>query len=79
MNIVRIIKLKNVRIKNIHNNTLFPKQDVLEIEFENGEIRKIDLFSEKDITDIDYFEIETTPKTRCDIIFEDKDFFNIPF
>lgn len=78
-NIVRITKKKNVKVRNIHNDIVFPYQNILVVEFENGKDRIIDLMSEKDITDIDYLEIMETPKTTYRKVFEDSDFFTIPF
>ena len=73
MNIIRITRKKNVRIKNIHNDYLFPTQDILEIEFENKDKRIIDLFCGKDITEIDYFQVEESKKTKCYDLFIDSD------
>lgn len=73
-NIIRITRKRNVRILNIHNNFLFPSQDIIEIEFENKQKRIIDLMSEKDITDIDYFKVEESKKTKDLNIFLDSDY-----
>ena len=73
-NIIRITRKRNVRILNIHNNILFPLQDVIEIEFDNRQKRIIDLMSEKDITDIDYFKVEESDKTKCMNLFLDSDY-----
>ena len=71
MNIIEITKIKNVRIKNKHNGIIFPTQDILRVSFQNGDIRMIDLICEKDITDIDYFEIIESDKTKEKIYFKD--------
>ena len=71
--IVKISLIKNVCVRNTHNNIVFPKQDVLKIRFRNGEIRTLDLFSNKDMTEVDYFKIVETPKTKEKLIFFDKD------
>lgn len=76
-NIIEIKKIKNVRIKNIHNDMIFPTQDLLEITFENGKTRIVDLFSEKDITDMDYFKVVETKRTKNRIIMLDHDFKDI--
>lgn len=73
MNIIEIARIKNVRIENTHNGVLFPMQDILRITFENGDNRIIDLFSEKDITDIDYFKVNESEKTKKKILFSDSD------
>lgn len=71
MNIIEIARLKNVRIKNLHNEVLFPTQDILRITFENGDTRTIDLICEKDITDMDYLKVIESDKTRTRILFKD--------
>lgn len=71
MNIIEIAKIKNVRIKNKHNDFIFPTQDILRVSFENGDIRTIDLICEKDITDIDYFEVIESDRTKERILFKD--------
>lgn len=71
MNIIEITRFKNVRIKNLHNEVLFPTQDILRITFENGDNRIIDLISEKDITDIDYLSVVVSDKTRTRTLFKD--------
>ena len=68
--VIAIVKFNNVQIRNKHNDFLFPMQDILEIDMEDG-FRIIDLFSQKDITDIDYFEIVTTPKTKKIVLFKE--------
>lgn len=73
MNIIRITRKKNVRILNTHNDYLFPTQDILEIEFENKQTRIIDLFCGKDITEIDYFKVEESKKTKSVNLFLDSD------
>ena len=55
--IIKIELIKNVRIKNTHNNFIFPSQNIMKVYFRNNKIRILDLFSCKDITDIDYFEV----------------------
>ena len=75
-NIIEIRKIKNIRIKNIHNNMIYPIQDILEITFENGKERIIDLMSKKDITDINYFKVIKTWRTKSRIIFIDNDFYD---
>jgi hypothetical protein len=71
--IIKISHVKNVRVRNIHNNVLFPNQNILKVYFRNGEIRTLDLFSNKDMTEVDYFKIVETPRTKEKLIFNDKD------
>ena len=69
--IIQIVKLDNVQIENTHNGYKYPLQNVLEIDFANGKFRMIDLFSQKDITDIDYFKVVPTSKTKKKYIFKE--------
>lgn len=71
MNIIEIKRVCDVRVKNKHNGVVFPLQDILKISFENGSNRIIDLICEKDITDIDYFQVVESDKTRELILFKD--------
>lgn len=71
-NIFAIVQFDNVRIRNTHNDYLYPEQSILEIDSEDG-YRIIDLFSQKDITNIDYFRVETTSKTRKKVLFQERD------
>lgn len=57
MNIVKIYKVI-VTIKNLHNGMLSINRKVTCVEFENGNKRYFDKKLKKDITDIDYIEIE---------------------
>jgi len=70
--IMTITKFDNVQIKNTHNGYLYPPQNILEIDSDDG-YRIIDLFSQKDITDIDYFEIVTTSRTKKKVLFQERD------
>ena len=72
--ILRITKINNVRIENTHNGFVFPEQNVLEIEDRQGNVRKLDLMADRDITDIDYFMIhESDRTTKKDLFIEYKD------
>lgn len=73
MNIVEIYIKKNINIQNLHNEIIYPKQSILVVAFENGEERIIDLMSEKDITNIDYFKVIESEKTKKRILFSDSD------
>lgn len=70
--IISIIKIDNIQIRNTNNNYLYPMQSILEVDMDNG-YRIIDLIAEKDITDIDYFEIVTTNKTKKKVLFKESD------
>lgn len=71
-NIISIVQFDNVRIRNTHNDYLYPMQSILEIDSDDG-YRIIDLFSQKDITDIDYFKVETSNKTRKKVLYKERD------
>lgn len=70
--IISITKIDNVRIKNTHNDYLYPTQSILEVDMDDG-YRIIDLIAKKDITDIDYFEVVTTSKTKKKVLFKEED------
>ena len=74
MKIIKIEYVDNVRYKNLHNNMIFPMQNILRIYFDNNTMRVIDLFSEKDTTDIDYFEVLETNRTKVRVIMEDREY-----
>ena len=69
--IVKIIRISNVRIENTHNGYLFPSQNILRIEYRDKTYRILDLISQKDITDIDYFKVINTNKTKEKTLFEE--------
>ena len=72
--IIRITKVNNVRVENLHDGFLFPRQDVLEIENRGGDVRILSLTSERDITNIDYLKVRETDKTsRRDLFKEDNE------
>lgn len=69
--IVKIIKIEKVFIKNTHHGFSYPRQDVLEITNRAGEVRIIDLLAERDITDIDYFKLIDDKKTTRRVVFQE--------
>lgn len=69
--IIRITQVNNIHIKNLHDEHLFPLQSVLEVENRRGDIRIIDLIADRDITDIDYYVVCETPRTRRKHIFKE--------
>ena len=62
--IVETYILKNVYIRNLHNNYLFPRKELFLIKLSGGETRIIDWMSEHDIGSVDYYEIVKTSKTK---------------
>ena len=72
MKIVEIRKITHVKLKNLHDNRVsFGTDDILEIKFEDGSVRMVDLFMEQDITDVDYAEILPTRRTKTIILMHD--------
>ena len=69
--IIKITKINNVRIENTHNGYLFPSQNILKIEYRDKTYRILDLISQKDITDIDYFKVVNTDKTKEKTLFKE--------
>lgn len=70
--IIRIDFIKNINIQNLHNNFIYPKQSILKLYFRNKKYRIIDLLSEIDITEIDYFKILETKKTKIKTLFKEQ-------
>lgn len=71
--IKEIIINKNVHIKNMHNNYIYPHQNILEIKLKNGIVWKYDLFSMKNMTNVDYFKIKRTIFSSKVTIFKSRD------
>lgn len=71
--IIRITKTSNVRVENTHNGFMFPAQNILEIEYRNGEVRVLDLMAERDITNIDYLLVHDTSNTKRKELFKEND------
>lgn len=71
-NIVKIELLENVRVLNKNNGVLFPKQKAIIIEHESGLKDILDLQSNIDITNIDYFELKETKETIKKTIFPEE-------
>ena len=68
--IIKIEVEKGVRIQNLHNGFLYPKQNIIKVYYRNNKVRIIDLFSRLDITDIDYFKVCDNNDVR--VLFEEK-------
>jgi hypothetical protein len=75
-NIVKMTLQKDMTVVNLHNNSKFRNNDILKIEYANGEVRYLDLLSNRDMTDVDYFKIEKGLLSREKVIFYDKQWFN---
>lgn len=69
--IQKIVKVKNVNLKNVHTGFIYKPQNILKVIYKNGKESIIDLDGEKDITNIDYMKIIYPSKIREKIIFSD--------
>ena len=63
--IIKIELLRDARVQNLHNGFIFPKQYIMKIYYRNNNVRILDLFSQRDITNIDYFKIIEGTKTKA--------------
>ena len=80
MDIVELKKITNTKLKNLHDNRISVfTQDLLKIKFEDGQVRTIALFMETDITDVDYYEVLYTPRTKEIMIMHDDILDEIPY
>ena len=69
--IIKIELVKNVRIENLHNNFLFPRQNIINVYFRNGNKRSLDLVSGRDFTEIEYFKVVENITTKRKVLFEE--------
>ena len=72
--IIKVELVKGIRVQNTHNNFVFPRQNIMKVYFRNNATKILDLFSDKDITNIDYFKILEDKKTKTKVLFEEKEF-----
>ena len=71
--IIKIELIKGIRVQNTHNNYVFPKQNIMKVHFRNNDVKILDLFSERDITNIDYFKILEDEKTKRKTLFIERE------
>lgn len=69
--IKKIVKIKNVNLKNLHVGYIYKTQDILKVIYKNGKESIIDLDGEKDITNIDYIDVIYPSKIKEKVIFSD--------
>lgn len=69
--IVKIVKLKGIRVKSLHNNRIFMKRDIIRVDYRNGEKRFINTLAKRDMTDIPYFALVYPKKLKEKIIFQE--------
>lgn len=74
MKIIEIKLITHTKIKDYHHNDLSMfETDILEIMFEDRSVRKISLFMDKDITDVDYCEVVKMKRSKEKVIMHDID------
>lgn len=69
--IVKIVKLKGIRVKSLHNNRIFMKRDIIRVDYRNGDKRFINTLAKRDMTDIPYFALVYPKKLKEKIIFQE--------
>lgn len=69
--IIKIELIKGARIKNTHDNFMFPRQYIIKVSFRNGERRIIDLISGRDTTSIDYYEVIEDDHCKTKVLFKE--------
>ena len=70
--IVKIVKLKGIRVKSLHNNRIFMKRDIIRVDYRNGDKRFINTLAKRDMTDIPYFALVYPKKLKEKIIFQEE-------
>ena len=66
--IVKIVKLKGIRVKSLHNNRIFMKRDIIRVDYRNGDKRFINTLAKRDMTEIPYFALVYPKKLKEKII-----------
>lgn len=67
---MRITKITNMELIDKHKpNLKSPLRDIIFISLANGEIKRLDLFAEMDVTNIDCWEYKKTNKSKEKVIF----------
>lgn len=69
--IVKIVKLKGIRVKSLHNNRIFMKRDIIRVDYRNGDKRFINTLAKRDMTEIPYFALVYPKKLKEKIIFQE--------
>ena len=69
--VMSIVKITNMKLIDHHKPDLKSAlRDVIFITLANGEIKRLDLSSDSDVTNIDYWEYEKTWQSRKIILFK---------
>ena len=69
--VMSIVKITNMKLIDHHKPDLKSAlRDVIFITLANGEIKRLDLSSDSDVTNIDYLEYEKTWQSRKIILFK---------
>ena len=74
MDVVLVVKVTKMELIDSHKLDLSsPLRDVIFITYSNGVTERLDLFSEMDTTNIDYWDYKKTKKSKEIIIFKQYD------
>lgn len=69
--IMSIVKITNMELIDHHKpNKKSPYRDVIFIALADGDIKKLDMFAEMDVTNIDYWEYKKTWKSKEKVLFK---------
>lgn len=69
--IMSIVKITKMELIDHHKpNLRGPLRDIIFITLANGEIKRLDLFAESDVTNIDYWEYKKTKKSKEITLFK---------
>ena len=69
--VMSVVKITNMRLIDHHKPNINGRlRDVIFITLANGEIKRLDLFAESDVTNIDYWEYRKTWKSKEKVIFK---------
>ena len=69
--IMSVVKITNMELIDSHKPDLKgPLRDVIFITLANGEIKRLDLFAESDVTNIDYWDYKKTKKSKEITLFK---------
>lgn len=72
MEIIKIELVKNVNVKNILDDYVYPLQNIIKVYFKNGESRTIDLVCNKDITNVNKLVVVYNDFTKIKVLFEEE-------
>ena len=71
LDIVEINFVRGLCIKNLHNGVVFPPKCFLIIKYRNNTKHILNLFSNRDITSIDYYDYVKSKHYKNKVIFKE--------